>query len=441
MTVLVDELKTLSSSREVVDAVTAAIRGGEFGPDDVLPSVRSIAQQSQLSPGTVALAFRILRDRGIITTAHGRRARVSAQPVAQRSVDLHIPGSAVNLAVVGPDPDLLPPVNDILARGLFRPSLYDTGNVEPQLGAVMGRNFARDGVSGALTVTSGALDALERVVLARLKPGDSVIVEDPSWSSSLALLQSLGLTAVGAAVDDEGITVSALKTALASRYVSAILLTTRAQNPYGSAMSTERAAALRAVLDAHPHVLVIEDDHAGTISDVPAVTLSRGRSSYAVIRSLNKALGPDLRVAVMMSDPGTADAVQRRMLLGPGWVSHFVQRLVATMLEDPAIMARVDHARTTYAARRESFLAALAGHGITAHGRSGLNVLIPVDDETAVVTGLLMQGWAVRGGAQFRLASPPFVRVCTAALEPAQGRRLADAIAGILRPGRQVAAP
>ncbi|MEE6281952.1 aminotransferase class I/II-fold pyridoxal phosphate-dependent enzyme [Georgenia sp. MJ170] len=438
---LADVLRNLSSSSELVDAFTAAIREGELAPGEPLPSIRSIAHTSGVSPGTVALAFRIMRDRGIITTAQGRRARVATQPVAQRSVELRIPDDAVNLAVVGPDPELLPPVNSVLGQQLFRPSLYDVGNVEPHLRSVMTREFAGVGVEGELTVTNGTLDALERIILARFKPGASVIVEDPCWSTSLGLLRLTGLNIVGAPVDDEGITEQGLKAALESRYISAILLTPRAQNPYGSALTPGRAAALRQILDEYPHVVVIEDDHAGLVCDVPAVTLTGGRNGYAVIRSMNKALGPDLRIAVMMSDPSTADAVQRRMLLGPGWVSHFVQRLIATMLEDPVTISAINHAREQYASRREAFLAALSRHGIHAHGRSGLNVAIPVPDETAAVSRLLIRGWAVRGGTPFRLSSGPFVRICTSTLRPDQGEQLAAAIADVLAPGRQVATP
>jgi DNA-binding transcriptional MocR family regulator len=356
-------------------------------------------------------------------------------------MELNIPDSAVNLAIVGPDPTLLPDVNRVLAQGLFRPSLYDVQNVEASLAGVMDREFHADGIAGELTVTNGALDALERIVLAHLKPGDTMIVEDPSWSSSLGLLQVLGITTVGAAIDDEGITEEGLRTALATRHASALLVTPRAQNPFGSAMTPARAAALQGVLDEHPHLVVIEDDHAGLIGDAPAVTLTRGRSQYAVIRSMNKALGPDLRVAAMMSDPGTADAVRRRMLLGPGWVSHLLQRTVATMLQDADTLASVAHAREQYTLRREAFLAALARRGVEAHGRSGLNVLIPVPDETAVVSHLLVHGWAVRGGASFRLNAEPFIRVCTAALDPEQGEALAATLATILTPGPRVAAP
>lgn len=424
---------TVSSSQEIVETIFSAVRSGELAAGAPLPSIRSIAQAAGVSPGTVALAFRTLRDRGIITTTHGRRASVSAQPTVHRTLDLRVPEGAVNLSTIGPDPELLPDVQRLFTPDLYRPNLYNTDNVESSLGAVMASQFAADGIdASSLTVTGGALDALERLIGAQLGPGETVIVEDPNWASALSLLRALGVEAIGVPIDSEGMDPAALRAALAGRHCSALLLTPRAQNPYGSAMSVERAEALAAVLADYPEVFIIEDDHAGPISGAPATTLSRGRERWAVIRSVNKTFGPDLRVAVIASDARTAERVQGRQLFGPGWVSHFTQRLVARLLTDPGILAEVEDASGLYRLRRESLLAELRARGITAHGASGLNVLIPVPDETTVVSSLLTRGWAVRGGAAFRLNTPGFIRICISTLPVERAGELAELIADII---------
>lgn len=435
------EWSNLASSQEVVDAVVTAARRGKLREGAQLPSIREIARLSGLNPGTVGLAFRILRERGIILTGHGKRARISSRPTRQRAFDMRIPPGAMNLAVLGPDPALLPNIDRLLGPGLFRPTLYDQPNVDADLRGVLTDSFAEDGIHGDLTITNGALDALERVLLNCVRPGASIIVEDPSWGSSLSLLGLHRFDIVGVLIDDHGLVPEALEAALASRSVAAVLLTPRGQNPYGSAMSPERAALLSDILSRYPDVMVIEDDHAALISGAGSTTLTTGRNHFAVVRSLNKTLGPDLRLAAMVSDPVTADGVQRGQLLGPGWVSHFMQRLAARLLTDPTTLEEVQHAENTYAARRQTFLDALATHHIPVHGRSGLNVAIPVPDETAIVSDLLVSGWAVRGGAGFRLNSPPFIRVCTAQLAQDRAPELASAIARALRGGNSSPAP
>ena len=78
-------------------------------------------------------------------------------------------------------------------------------------------------------------------------------------------------------------------------------------------------------------------------------------------------------------------------------------------------------------------MAALASRGLQASGDSGLGVWLALADEAAAVRELLGQGWAVSPGERYRFQSPPGIRITTAALEPADAERLADAIAALGR--------
>jgi DNA-binding transcriptional MocR family regulator len=88
-----------------------------------------------------------------------------------------------------------------------------------------------------------------------------------------------------------------------------------------------------------------------------------------------------------------------------------------------------------YADRRAALITALADHGMTAHGRSGLNVWVPVPEETATVTGLLQRGWAVTAGERWRLRSGPGIRVTTAALPTDDAPAFASALAEVVSGG------
>ena len=77
---------------------------------------------------------------------------------------------------------------------------------------------------------------------------------------------------------------------------------------------------------------------------------------------------------------------------------------------------------------------ALAAHGIAAHGRSGLNVWVPVPEETGRRPGLLARGWAVRAGERYRISSPPAVRITTTSLETDDAKRVAGDLASLLVP-------
>ena len=90
-----------------------------------------------------------------------------------------------------------------------------------------------------ITVTGGALDGIERLLAAHLRPGDAVAVEDPGWANLLDLVAALGLRAIGVPVDDEGPTAPGVRAALAAG-ARALIVTSRAQNPTGAAVSADR---------------------------------------------------------------------------------------------------------------------------------------------------------------------------------------------------------
>jgi DNA-binding transcriptional MocR family regulator len=77
--------------------------------------------------------------------------------------------------------------------------------------------------------------------------------------------------------------------------------------------------------------------------------------------------------------------------------------------------------------------AALAERGVAAHGRSGLNLWIPVPDETVAITRLLGAGWAAAPGTRFRIRTAAGIRVTVADVTAEEVDPLADAVAGAVR--------
>jgi len=150
-------------------------------------------------------------------------------------------------------------------------------------------------------------------------------------------------------------------------------------------------------------------------------TLCLGRRQWAIARSYSKALGPDLRVAVLAGDAATIARVEGRQQLGIRWVSHVLQQLVAELLSEKGMKKRLRGAARCYSERRDALVKALAKHGISSSGRSGLNVWIPVSAEVEIVSGLRDAGYGVAAGERFRLRSGPAIRVTIAGLRRGGG--------------------
>ncbi|MFJ8275046.1 aminotransferase class I/II-fold pyridoxal phosphate-dependent enzyme [Streptomyces sp. NPDC094154] len=423
---------------EIAASVERAVGSGDLEPGQLLPPMRELAVELGVNPNTVAAAYRTLRERGVIETAGRRGSRVRSAPATtgRDSVRVDVPEGVRDMSSGNPDPALLPPLAPAFtaaaALGDHEPVLYGDVAVEPELARIARAALDADGVpDGPLAVLSGSLDGVERVLAARLKPGDTVAVEDPGWGRTLDLVPALGLRTVPVGVDDEGPRADDVRRALADG-ARALIVTARAQNPTGAAVSAMRARALRAVLREHPETLLIEDDHGHGIVDLPLHPLAGATRHWAFLRSVAKAYGPDLRLAVLTGDGTTVDRVRGRQRLGPGWVSRLLQRAVVRLWTDGALDSHVVAA--AYRRRRDLLTGALADRGIAAHGRSGMNVWVPVPDETGVVASLLHAGWAVAPGARYRLAAPPAIRITVSTLRDEETERLADAVATALRP-------
>jgi DNA-binding transcriptional MocR family regulator len=428
---------TATSAAELVRSIETGVASGALAPGQALPSVRRMAADIGISPVTVANGLAELRRRGIVITQPRRGTRIGqGPPIGSSRAPLPVPAGAVDLSRGNPDPALLPDLQRTLASLRLPARLYGEDPVLPELALLAREQLRADGLDGAeLCIVGGALDGIERVLQVHTRPGDRIAVENPGYAALFDLLRPHGLVLEPVAVDDRGMTPGALEAALA-RGASAAIITPRGQNPTGAALDSERAAELRSVLASAPETLLIEDDHLGPLADCELhTTISPQRRRWAATRSASKAIGPDLRLAVLIGDAHTIARVAGRQQCGPGWVSHILQALVLALWSDRAVRAQIDAASVTYARRRDHLREHLARLQICSHGSSGLNVWVPVADEAGTLGALSQRGWVVAPGTPYRLAdSPAAIRITTATLTEAEGERLADDLAEILDP-------
>ncbi|MEU9214564.1 aminotransferase class I/II-fold pyridoxal phosphate-dependent enzyme [Streptomyces sp. NPDC048415] len=421
-----------TTAKGIASSVERGVTEGVLEPGTALPPVRRLADELSVSPGTVATAYKELRGRGIVVTRGRGGTVVAAAPAVASRRPPKVPNGLRDLAGGHPDPELLP--------RLVPPSRLSPGarshRGTPRLARL--EEAVRDWLAAErvptdhVTFAHGALDLIGRLLSVELRPGDAVAMEDPGYHHLLDLVTALGLRTVPVAVDDQGMLPEALRAALRSG-VRAVVCSPRAQNPYGGCFSAGRRDALVEVLREEPDVLVVENDHASAVAHAPLHTLTAGGlTRWVHVRTVSKFLGTDLRWAAAACDPTTLARHDGRLLLTSGWVSHLLQETVYGLLTDDGTRALVARAQETYGQRRDALIRELAERGVEAHGVSGMNVWVPVRDESAVVNGLRSYGWWVAAGARFRITSGPGVRISVAELEPVDAARLASDFAAVL---------
>ena len=425
--------------RGIAAGIARLITSGDLAPGDRLPTVRDLAADLGVSPATVSHAWQTLSGAGLIVS-RGRSGSVVRSaprewlPLRYRGMDGTV-DARLDLSRGTPDPELLPSLAPALSRVSGRaetPSYLEKPDI-PEL-----HDHLRDTWPArveSITVTNGALDAIDRALATLVRYGDRVLVENPTFPPFLDLLEHYGLEPVGVELDDEGMRPASFTAALASSPAVA-LIQPRAHNPTGISMSAERAHTLATLLERNRNAertVVLEDDHSGAITSSPDVSLATWLPHRVLhVRSYSKSHGPDLRIGALGGPRDLIDRVVAQRLLGPGWTSRMVQAILYDLLTDESSVARIASARGVYAARQVAFASAMSAHGIPLLPRDGLNTWLPVADERAAIVQLAAAGIRVAPGGPFQLGGgTPHVRVTVGLVDDAES--IAAALASAAR--------
>jgi DNA-binding transcriptional MocR family regulator len=400
----IEERFELPSSRGLAQAVIRAVRDGALQPGAKLPPIRAVAAGLGLSPTTVSAGWALLARSGAIRS-DGRRGTTVAgvqdpapgryRRALERQLDF-----ALDLSTGIPDAALLPSLGramgELTSAGI--PGSYLDDPVLPALLDVLRSQWPYP--AEELMVVDGAMDALDLVARSLLRFGDRVVVEHPCFPPLLDLLESIGVEVVGVQLDEAGLRPGPLAEALRTP-VAAVFLQPRAQNPTGASLTTERALDLVPLLS-RAGMPVVEDDSAGAVAASAPISLGQWVPAQVIhIRSFSKSHGPDLRLAAMGGPAKLLREVSRRRQLGQGWTSRLLQRVLLSLLTDPAAVADVEHARDEYTRRRGALVAALTARDVDVANGDGLNLWVPVHDESAAIVRLASQGVGVTPGTPF----------------------------------------
>ncbi len=422
------------SARGIAAAINRLVSSGRLPPGLRLPTVRALARGLGVSPTTVSYAWQSLVRAGAVI-ALGRKGTfvtsVHTADGAQRTLRTYeSPGGlTLDLSTGIPDPALLPDLGRALSR--VRSTCSTTSYVErpvlPELEAILRERWPF--IPEALTVVSGALDALDRLTSQLVRMGDCVLVENPCFPPLLDLLEVAGAEPIGLPLDDEGPQLDAVRSALDAQPV-AFYLQSRAHNPTGVSLSPARARQIGRLLRGTA-VRVIEDDHAGEISSSALASIGTSLPSQTIhIRSFSKSHGPDLRMAAVGGAGDIIDGLNYRRLLGPGWSSRLLQAVLVELLTDDASEASVAEAREVYRERRMHMEKLLREREVVAGGGDGINLWVEVPGEQRALVVLAAAGIGVAPGTPF-LTDPldsDHVRLTVGLVQDGQAESVADAL-------------
>ncbi len=394
-----------TSADEISASIRALIDEEILVAGSALPPVRKLSELLGVNRNTVLAAYRKLVQMGLAETRRGGGSVIAA-PYEEFAEEGFAQGSVLRDVGNGnPSPQHLPDPTAIRLAPVAA-HLYGEATILPELAEWATEWISQDQHRPfRLTIAAGAVDAIERLLASFLTPGDAVALEDPCFLTSISAIKLAGYRPMPMAMDEAGILPEALREALEAG-ARAVICTPRAHNPTGVSLTPERARELRSVLANYPHVLVVEDDHFSLLARAEYVTIIPSEHRrWGLVRSMSKALGPDMRIAIIASDIETAERLGLRITGGVAWVSRHMQRITHAMLTDPELQTLRYAASDFYAAQNDAFVKALENVGMHSDTTDGVNVWVNIGAPSATALISLMQrGWIAREGAAFALS-------------------------------------
>jgi 2-aminoadipate transaminase len=304
--------------RQLHGRIKEMIRSGTLASGARLPATREMAVQLGLNRTTVSAAYELLEADRLIQGHVGRGSFVCG-PEKAASLDWDemlgaeetVPAQdgAISFATSRPS-DRLFPLDDFRAacaevvaspRAAQILQLGSPGGYPP-LRQYLLDEALREGAARAhddVVVTSGCQQALDLIQRVLVKPGDTVLVEDPVYPGLRSLFQRSGANLAGIPVGPAGIEIEPLERAVAAHRPRLLVVTPNFQNPTGATMPLDsRLALLRLVRQSR--VVLVENDIYGGLrySGDPLPTIKRLDESgdTVLLRSFSKIAFPGLRV-------------------------------------------------------------------------------------------------------------------------------------------------
>ena len=434
--------------RQVERWLRAAITDGALAEGARLPSTRALATELGVSRITIATAYAELEAAGLLTGRQGSGSYVAATapppsatgpdpdhpwPLWQLDVASQPETAASPAAGAGasrgdgvisftgvmdlrrfPLRELARTVTEVLRTDGMDAADYgafDRGHAP--LRRTVAELLASQGIRAdpeRVLITGGSQQALALTCGLLVRPGDAVVVEQPTYDLALELFRDLGARVVGVPVDDDGMRVDLIEPALQQHHPKLIYTIPNFQNPTGATLSGGRRRELLE-LAARYNVAVVEDDFAGDLRydgrAQPAIKSLDGDGHVIYLGTFSKLLLPALRVGYLVADGPILERLTARKRVHDLTTSPLLQRVVDRYVTVGRYQAQLRRSTRYCRARRDALVAAVRRElpdATLATPRGGLFAWLELPDgvdTTSLLPSARARGVEYAAGARF----------------------------------------
>jgi DNA-binding transcriptional MocR family regulator len=354
--------------RAIADAIDADVEQGTLRAGARLPPHRDLADHLGVTVTTVTRAYTEAARRGL-TSGHvgrgtfirGREPEESDNGLVDLSINVLMPDKEVaNLEVHLMRRRVLP-WTQLLGYAPKRGHLRHRQAMAAWL-TYLGMPADPDHI----VLTAGAQHGLATTLCALVKPGETLLVEDLTYSGIRLLSQQMHFKLRGVSMDAEGLKPEALDAACRTSRASVLYCMPRLQNPTSAVMSEKRRRQIAAIAEKY-RLTVIEDDTYGFLSPErwPLARLIPQRTVF--VTSLSKSLFPGMRLGCAVAPPSILERITQAVWATMITTSSIGADLLSGWIEDGTAARIADWKRHEGAARQAIAKRLLAGQKYQTH--------------------------------------------------------------------------
>ncbi len=372
--------------QQIVEHIKTQISDGTLPAGTRLPTIRQFASTLGVTRLTVQNAYNELKTGQWVESVVGRGTFVNpaVQATLIKTIDpQHLNSDNVihdileisrmvgvrSMAVADPDPTLFPA--DEFWGWLIRlrpqaKSLLSYGSIQgdPALRVELAIMLGERGIEATpddIVVTSGAMQGLALIAQTLTQPGDTVIIEQPTFMGFLNVLNAYNLQPAIVPLDDEGPRLEVLERILERQQPRFYYAIPNFHNPTGICMSPQRRRNLLTLAQQYK-LIIVEDDIYGQLAyDTPVGPLKTQDTNEQVIylSGFSKDLMPGLRVGYSVVPPELRMRLLTLRRASDLSSATIVHRALAEFLHDGGHKRHLRRVLPQYRERRDALLQAL----------------------------------------------------------------------------------
>jgi GntR family transcriptional regulator/MocR family aminotransferase len=397
----IDRQSKVPLYRQIEDFLRQGILDGSLAAETRLPPTRLLAEELGISRITVKNAYASLESDGLILTREGSGTYVfGPEPVPALESSqagqpwprwqLGFPSADDPTGSVSPSSGLHP--HPIAFTGVGDPRQFPIKDFYRALQTVLRRDgtaaleygdfnggyaplretvthvLASQGIRAQpdhILITAGSQQALALVCQALLKPGDTIMVESPTYNLELELFAGLELKVVGVPMDERGMQVELLEVLLEQHQPRLLYTIPNFQNPTGACLSGARRRQLVRLADKY-NLPILEDDFAGDLRyeghSQPAIKALDPGGRVIYVGTFSKMLMPGLRVGFLTADGPIFNRLVRYKRISDLTTSPLIQRTLDLYVTVGRYQSHLRRSCRLYRKRRDAMLSAIHRH-------------------------------------------------------------------------------